>query len=295
MLLTTLSGLLVALMVLVFIGIYLILSHQKRGQSQCDEMSLTLSKLLNSHDRMGQMNSVVERSRELVYLSRQSNESAADLGVPAYEALAYQFLEESRDSARLVDKERQNQINYAVSECRRYIVQQNQEAAGKPQGIFILPWFFEARPEITQVKFGSIKDTLSSTESPKVLADLHKFDMAQDFVERTSNLYRGNINAKLPSPDDDLSFHFSTLPAEVKSADSPARLIETPPRLVNPDVFSTTALVFDRDFPTLFQRPSELPGAVQVLSEIGINTDKNTKLKLQIVSGATACSALEAP
>jgi len=288
LLVTLVVGFGIVLIVLMGLGFYLILSHERRGQSACDEASLTLAKLLNFGDHMGQMNSVVEHARELVYLSRQNDYAASQLGVPAYCALAQQLLVESRESADLVEKERQNQIVYIVDSCRNAIDQIRCSSDNGVKRIVIFPWSFETHPEITKVNCGSIHGTLSSVESPAVLTDLHNFDIKNDYIEPTSNLFRGDINAKLPPPDDDLPFHIASLPAQVKKN-------EAPPRLVNSEMFVQTACIFHSDEPKGFEKPVELPSAVQILGTLGLKTGKDSKLPLSIVSSATACSALEAP
>jgi hypothetical protein len=66
----------ITITVVVGLGFYLILTQQKRGQSACDDKALTFANILNGKDRLGQMNGLVERARELVYLSRQNTYSA---------------------------------------------------------------------------------------------------------------------------------------------------------------------------------------------------------------------------
>lgn len=273
--------------ILVGLGFYLIISHQQRGQAASDQLSMSLAKSLNAGDRVGQLNAVIEHSRELVYLSRENTNLANDLGVRAYQTLAAQLLNEARESANIVDKERDNQIKLAVTESQKAIKEARQ-GEDKNSGIYILPWVLETRPQINQVRLGYIKDTLSSVESPSVLDALQKNDLKKQYIEPTSKLFRGNIDAKLPIPDDDLPFHFSSLPAEVKHIDSP-------PRMVNATVFVPTATIFDRDKPTTVQKPPELPSAAQVEGSIGVKTGEKTELNLKVVSSATANSALQAP
>lgn len=285
--LSFLIGGMIGFTVLVGLGFYLILSHQQRGQVACDQLSMCIAKSLNAGDRVGQLNAVVEHSRELVYLSRENTNLANDLGVPSYQQLAAQLLNEARASADIVDKERLNQIKLAVTEAQKSI-KDAREGEDKSSGVYILPWVLETKPQINQVRLGYIKDTLSSVESPGVLDVLQKHDLKKNFIEPTSKLFKGNIDAKLPTPDDDLPFHFSSLPAEVKHIDSP-------PRMVNSSVFEQTASVFDREQPTKVQKPAELPSAAQVEGAIGIKTGEKTELNLKCISSATANSALQAP
>src|SRR6185436_18390523 len=46
-------------------------SHQK-AQSETDSLTLQAAQILNQSDRAGQMNNLISRCRELVYLSREN-------------------------------------------------------------------------------------------------------------------------------------------------------------------------------------------------------------------------------
>jgi hypothetical protein len=287
--LSALIGGLIGFTILVGLGFYLILSHQQRGQAACDQLSMSIAKSLNAGDRVGQLNAVIEHSRELVYLSRENANLAAGLGVPSYQQLAAQLLNEAREAPNIVDKERDNQIKLAVTETQKAI-KAAREGEEKSSGVYVLPFVLETRPQINQVYLGYIKDTLSSVESPAVLDELQKNDLKNNYIEPTSKLFRGNINAKLPTPDEDLPFHFASLPAEVKHIDSP-------PRMVNASVFQSTGTVFDRDPNAKLQKPADLPSAAQVAGSIGVKAGEKTptELNLKCVSSATANSALQAP
>ncbi len=279
-------GVVIGSVVFVGLGFYFILSQQRRAQTTCDQLCLTIAKSLNEGDRIGQMNAVIERARELVYTSRENENAVRDLGVPAYMTLSGIMLDESRKSAQLIEKERQNQITEAVNNCRKLVEDINKKNNDAP-GIFLLSWILQAQPDINQVKFGSIKDTLSSAESPIILSALHELDLKQKYVEPTSNLFRGNIDARLPPPDADIPFCFSALPAQVSK-------VNVPPRLVNPDVFIGAATAYEKNSKAI-QKPIYLTAAAQINGTSSIETSKENKWLLQIVSTASACSALEAP
>lgn len=285
MMVSFLLAFLIAMVVLVGMGFDMFLSQQHKGQSDCDETALTIAKSLNDGDRIGQMNAVIERCRELVYVSRESDNAAMSLGISGYVGLAHNLLEESRQSAGLVDTERKNQINLAISELRKFIQAMHEKV--KSKGIFLLGWLLDANPEITKAKLGSITGTLSSVESPKALPNLHEFDTKKKYFEPVSNLYSGNLNAKLPPPDDDLTFRFASLPAHVQN-------FSVPPRLVNPEVFVKSAIVLDKDL-TAITKPTDLCSAVQINGITSINTSQGDHWEIEIVSTATASSALEAP
>jgi len=267
-------------------GFYFILSDQKRGQEQCEGIALNLAKYLNAQNQIGQMNTMVEHCRELVYLSRQAVLAAADSTTPAYSILANQLLEEAKESSLLVDKERHNQIDIAVANCRDSILTLCK--AKTNSGYQILPWFFEDKLSIHQVWLGSIKGNLSNIGDAPVIKDLHKFDLEHHYLEKVSNLYYGNINAKLPEPDAKLPFYLSALPARVENTDSPERL-------ANSQAFMSAASIFDDQSPD-FSKPEQLPEAVQVAGSIRIITDsKGSALDIRSSSTANAPGALDNP
>jgi len=277
---------LVVLMLVVGFGFYLILSDQKRGQAQCEEIGINLVKLLNGQDQIGQMNTIVEHSRELVYLSRQAVLAASGSNVPAYATLADNLLTEATDSSLLVEKERRNQIDIAVANCRDNVT--TLYKAKDQSGYRILPWFFEDQLSIQQVQLGSINGNISNIGGSPAIKDLHKFDLEHHYLETAGNLYYGNIDAKLPEPDAKLHFYLSALPARVENTTSPARL-------ANLEAFTPTALIFDDASPD-FSKPIQLPEAVQVTGSMHIVTDnKGSKLDIPASSVATAPGASDSP
>jgi hypothetical protein len=277
---------LIVLALLVGFGFYLILSDQKRGQAQCDEIALNLAISLNADDRIGQMNTIVEHSRELVYLSRQASLAAPDLNVPACTMLADQLLAEATDSSLLVDNERRNQIDLATAGCRKNVTML---CKGRTKsGYWVLPWFFEDKLNVKQLEFGSIAGNLSNITGPPGIKDLRKFDLDHHYMDAASGLYCSNINAKLPEPDAKLPFYLSALPARVENTDSPSRL-------ANQEAFVPMTLIFDGHSPN-FNKPEQLPEAVHVVGNMLIVTNNHRgTLDIPASSVATAPGALDNP
>lgn len=275
------------ILLFICVAFYVIFFDQSRGQAQSDEMTLNMAEALNIDDRIGQMNTIVEHSRQLVYLSRQSSTLAASSdSTVAYVPLADQLLAEAKEGANLVNKERLNQIDIDITNCRNYASSTRKSKTA--QGAKLLTWFIEDRLNISQIEFGSVENILSNVESPIPITELYKFDLAKHYVENRSNLYYGNINAALPPPDDKLPFCLSALPATVENTCSPARLI-------NSRVFVPAALIFDKDLPSLV-KPAQLPGAVRVNGKMIIKTDtKGAKLEIGISSAASAPGATGSP
>ena len=262
----------------------MLLSQQKNGQSGADQYALTSANALNSGDRIGQMNNVIERCRELVYISRVNNGKAQQPMNKLYIALSAQLLDESRENAKLVEEERKNQIKQCVKNMQSAIVATKKVA---PTGNRLkMPWFESAYPHIESMKLGYIKSVESNVENLLVIPDLREFDVERKYIQKGSNLYLGNINAKLPAPDDDLDFKLSALPADVKKTISPSRLTSI-------DVFVPTATIYADDKP-LDSKVDQLPGALQVQEQMDVsNRQANTELKL--TSTATANGAAPCP
>lgn len=70
-----------------------------------------------------------------------------------------------------------------------------------------------------------MRDLDSNVLVPDGFEELKALDLQSEFVNRQSRLYKGNIDAVLPSPDDDMHFKLSALPAPVKRTISGARLL----------------------------------------------------------------------
>ncbi|MDR3616974.1 MAG: hypothetical protein P4L53_25675 [Candidatus Obscuribacterales bacterium] len=265
-------------------GFYMLLSQQKNGQSGTDQYALTSASTLNAGDRIGQMNNVIERCRELVYVSRVNNDKAQLPMNKLYQALSAQLLDESRENAKLVEEERKNQIKLCVKNLQATIVATKKVA---PTGKRLsLPMFESAYPQIEIVRLGYIKGVQSNVENLLVIPDLREFDVEKKYIQKGSNLYLGNINAKLPGPDDDLDFKLSALPADVKKTISPSRLTA-------PDVFVTTATIFAQDKP-LDAKMDQLPGAIQLQEQMDVSNRQATS-ELKLTSTATASGASPSP
>ncbi|CAM6000414.1 unnamed protein product [Sphagnum balticum] len=262
----------------------MLLSQQKNGQSETDQYALTSASALNEGDRIGQMNNVIERCRELVYVSRVNNYKAQTPMNKLYQALSAQLLDEARENAKLVETERKNQIKLCVKNLQASIIASKKVA---PTGKRLnLPWFESAYPQIEIMRLGYIKNVQSNVENLLVIPDLREFDVEKRYIQKGSNLYLGNINAKLPEPDEDLDFKLSALPADVNKTISPSRLTAT-------DVFVPMATIFAEEKP-LEVKMDQLPGAIQLQEQMDVsNRQSNAELKL--TSTATASGACPCP
>jgi len=265
---------------------YLLLSQQKRGQHETDKIAMDLAKVLNKDDRVGQINNVIARCRELVYVSRENVVRASEKGYNHLLPLANQLVEESRSSAVLVESERENQKGMSISDVKVMIENYNLKA--RPDSSFKLPWFESYDPAVYDVKLGYVDKVESNVENLQVIPELRDFDQTNGYIQKGSNLYKGNINARLPNPDSDLDFKLSSLPTTVEQT-------VAPPRLVNADVFRPAAVLFtDKEF-RLGKKMDQLPSAAEVLSRMDVSITKTDRQSVQIGSVAQTSGALPAP
>lgn len=273
------------LVCLIGFGFYLLLAQQKKGQNQADRLTLSLAESLNKDDKIGQMNNVVARCRELVYVSRQNADAAANERNAVLTPLANQLLDESRSSAQFVEAERKNEIAYLTKKARQAVEDYNMHT--HTDSTFNLPWFKTYDPEVQDVYFGYIDKVQCNVTNTEVIPDLRLFDEQKKYFEKGSQLYRGNIDAKLPSPDSDLTFKLSSLPANVDRSVSP-------PRLTNPEVFVKLAPIFENSKFTNQTVPDQIPSAVEVVERMNVSM-KSGDQKVRLGSTATTNGAQPVP
>jgi hypothetical protein len=281
----------VALTMAVIIGVSVIgfifnsfLFQRNRSQYQVDALAVQLAGKINDGDRVGQINELEECSRELVYVSRQDLDSCAEDELEFLSPLCQQLLDEAHEGQQLVENERQNQTGIILNDIRQ-ITNHYNDIAAKANG-FTLPWIQTREPEIYRIDVGSIVNIESNVRSLPALSDLADFDRRQKYIAGASNLFHGNIIARLPDLDSDLKFKFSGLPAYVSGTCSP-------PRNTNAEVFRRTATIFanGRTEPSNLE---QIPNALQIFctmdTSIGSPSDNHTKVDL--VSTATTNGAI---
>jgi hypothetical protein len=218
-----LGGLLIFICIVAFC-FFLLLSENKKGRAKAEETAVGFAKILNEDDRVGQLNHVVARSRELVYLSRQCEQQAAMAKLENWEPLAHFLLDESRSGAVLVEGERKNQIEVSKKALHYAADHYNVHTVDVP--VFKLPFWHTWDAEVSEIQLGSAADVESNVLNTETYPDLRAYDEHEKYFQKGSDLYRGNINARLPAPDNDLDFKLASLPASVQGTTSPARLIK---------------------------------------------------------------------
>lgn len=258
---------------------YMLLTEQQRGQSVTDRVSLQLSKDMNDVDRIGQLNNLLGLNRELVFSSRLvSNATVNSRDLSFCTPLAQQLLDEARASSVDLDRARVQQIETVKNLIKFQTDQYNVNTRSAAH--FHLPWWQSYEPQIYEVSIGSIANTTSNVIHNNFFQDLNDNDDQQRFVHPKSGLYLGNINAKLPAPDNDLDFYMASLPAPVEDTVAPARV-------VNPEVFQKSVDVIKdgkfANFPV-----HQIPSAIYVAAKMKVASDAN-KDEVKIAS-VSACS-----
>lgn len=215
-----------------FAGLFFV---NNRLQASADEIALAGAKKLNDRDRIGQMNNMVARCRQLVFSSRRDYENTKSV-FPDLEDFAEPLLTEAQDSSYELDRERQRIATLAQAEAKTAMQQKFNEI--RPTFAMTLPWLKVGVPQITENNCGKIKDVESNVEELKAFKDLINNDESKAYVHipntpapnplsKGLTLYKADVQdgLKLPGPDDNLPFKLSSLPAPVERIIAPARVV----------------------------------------------------------------------
>jgi len=257
------------------------MAENNRCQFDLDKVSLELARELNVRDRIGKVNHLIARNRELVYTSRGCVDDVDGLHMSAWAPLANYLCDQARSSRSLIESERKGQIEQSKQSVRNFVGRFN--ASAKTPAIFALPWWQTAPGKITDVQLGTVQNVQSNVKSTDVYPDLRAFDQNEMYFQKGSDLYCGDINAKLPSPDNDLDFKLAPVSAPVEKTTSPARLINADSFRAKCDIMSGSTVV---------NRPLDmLPSAVRIVRVTNIKAMKGQSQTLQHASYASCTGA----
>lgn len=298
-----LVGFILIAVIVIGIAAMLMLFAQQRGKQNADEVALTLAQVLNRDDRQGQMNTLVERSRELVYTSRKAFDDAASEEMHNMEPLLRDLLDESRTGAHYVEKTRQS-LSTVVLDDLSLTARQFSDKLNQNQS-FNLNVFNTAKPRIKALEIGSIGRVNSNASVSPGLPELRLSDEKLGLLDNRSGLYFGNINACLPGADADLDFKFSSLPAPVGTSIPGARLTSNgvfklaSAIAVGVDVGKEKSddIAYAGSKKKEKSAPDQIPSAVKVELAVTLSAGSGQELKdqLSISTSATATGALPAP
>lgn len=196
---------------------------QNRLQTSADEIALAGARKLNESNRLGQMNDLIARSRQLVFsINQQNNEVRGAGNNPLLEKFAQQLTKEAMDSAAALDKERHDLADLAQGEAKD--VMQKKFDQVKDSYAMALPWLTVQTPQVVSVDTGMILGTPSNARELQGFKELIDQDKVKDhvFKGKPVNLYRAENDATLQLPDSP-HFRFSPLAAPVVNDPAPAR------------------------------------------------------------------------
>lgn len=276
-------GLMLAVCMIGF-AFYLLLSEQKRGQTEADKLALAISKSMNEDDRIGQINNLVVRNRELCYASRLTVNTTNNSFLSFCSPLAQQLFDEASSSSVAIDKERKTQITLQQNTIKDIVERYNMHTQNTTT--FTLPWWQSYALQVFQVNGGSLRDVQSNVEHTEIYEELNEEDKRAKYIQPGSNLYMGNINAKLPAPDNNLDFKITSLPAPVEKLIAPARL-------ANPEIFRYGNLFFENG-KAIKQSFDQIPTAVQVVGRMDVKMREGNQT-VQIGSTAQTNGAQPIP
>jgi hypothetical protein len=244
---------------------------QNQVQKLTDEATINGAVKLNDGNRIGQMNELISHCRQLVYTSRQTTYSVPNTS-PDLQLLSQQLLDEDRASAVELEQERGRLQTVCANESKKAIT----ESLDSQTSIYrsLLPWLRMQTPQVLSIQFGSVKGVTSNATMNPVLEDLAAHDKTLKLYDETSKLFLGNIDAKLPGDDSDLTFKLSSLAAPVNGTVAPARL--------------TLVDVFDK------QKSPQLQSAAKVTvgTEVKAGSLADRKQDLNVTSTATTNGAI---
>lgn len=196
---------------------------QERLQSEADSISLAGARKLNEFNRLGQMNDMIARSRQLVFDSdKDAREVESYKSDSAFEKLTRQLDEEAKGSAELIEQERHKLALLAKSEAKEAMKEKFDQV--KNTYSITLPWLTIQTPDLILNETGSVKDMQSNAQEIQGFPELTSADRSNVLPGSPVNLYRAENDARLPIASSP-SFRFSPLPAPVSNDMAPARSV----------------------------------------------------------------------
>jgi len=241
-----------------------------RLQASADELALEGARTLNAKDRLGQINNMIVRGRQLVYAQQSTRDQAASES-EAVQHLADQLLNDSIQNAQNLESERQNVLQpVCQSEAMDAMTSKFSELA--PSYTITLPWLQVYGLKTTDWRFGEIADVQSNVTELTGQSDLSNQDRSDSLLQTSPglNLYKHDQNHKLHGPLSYLSFKLSSLPPPINKVVSPARVV-----LANE--FRPTAATY-------------LPSAVQVKLHLTVETGLGPSARTEMVAVGTAAT-----
>lgn len=190
-----------------------------RLQTTADELAILGTSMLNEQDRIGQMNNMIARSRQMVYDADTASTNVST-SLSHLSQIADQLHAEAREGAILLEQERSKLATVCTQDATAAVTARF--AAIRQLHALVLPWLQVSEPSL-QISFGRINAVQSNVNELPGIPALDRADSRSYISSNGSHLYQNNINAQLPGADNSLTFKLCSLPAPVQTSVSPAR------------------------------------------------------------------------
>jgi hypothetical protein len=214
LILTSVFMTLIAVFIVIGISYAGLFFVHNRLETSAGEIALAGAMQLNKNDRVGQMNNMVARSRQLVYDSHKTVDEADQ----SLQHLAQTLYEESMDSAQMLDSvDRKQLLSVCESESKAAMKAKFDEIA--PSYNITLPWLRLESLKLNAMKLGKIRNVKSNVWAMTELNELASHDKGLSYMDK---LYNDDINAHIPD-DSGLTFKIASLAASTESCITPAR------------------------------------------------------------------------
>ncbi|MDZ4838072.1 MAG: hypothetical protein SGJ27_30180 [Candidatus Melainabacteria bacterium] len=275
-----LVAVIIAVLVLAAIAVCALHLVESKLRSTAENYVLQAGIQLNKDDRIGEINLMVERSREAVYTARKTLVDI-ESGAPHVGSLARLLLEDARVGAKQVDEERRRLSGVLGKEVEIALTSQVKKDC--QAGTLNLMFFQLNQREDISVEVGSVRDMPSNAMAPVGLPQLKRHDHQEGYFFQSTDYYQPDINTKLPVPDDDLTFRFASLAPRIKNTVADARLLTT-------DDFDGQVILIA---PGKLVRPTlrNLPSAVKLVTRTGVNAPMQLHQDLEITTISTSAGS----
>ncbi len=274
----------VLMVMLAVVGIafcfYLVFFSHKHLQNWSEDLALECARQLNENDHGGKINNLVGHSRELVFSSRELYYKTNNDEFRTLQGLASQVLEQSRSGARLVSDERNRYVDVSMQNLRKTI----KEAEARRKSGLLLTNFSASGAQVVDFKVGDLDQVASNVETSSGVTNLLFHDRQQNYIKtgKQIDLYKANVNLKLPGEDSDLDFELASLPAPVKGTAAPLRLTR--------GQGFKHSLILRSAGADKSGKCTVIPSAVQVVMTMNMQQNIVGKLESQTRTVNTACA-----
>lgn len=201
---------------------YFVYFSHKNLQSWSEDLALDCAHQLNENDHGGKLNNLLGHSRELVFTSRENFYKAGSDEFRGVQGLSAQVLEQSREGAKLLADERKKYIGVSLKKIRTSVEATESSRAKN----LIFACMSAAKPQVAELRIGNLEQVASNVETSSGVPNLHFYDKQKNYIKSGTliDLYKSNVNLKLPGEDADLDFELASFPAPVKGVSAPIRL-----------------------------------------------------------------------